>query len=63
MTKEEKQMNELYLTPKEVAIILKCSIKTVYNLAKKGILKRLSCGGRRIYYLRSEVESAMFNID
>ncbi len=63
MTKWEKQNEQPYLTPKEVADLLKCSLKTVYNLTKKGILKRYSFGGRRIYYLRSEVESAMFGLD
>jgi excisionase family DNA binding protein len=63
MMKEEKQMNDPYLTCKEVAILLKCSLKTIYNRTKKGILKRHSCGGRRIYYLRKEVELAMFSLD
>lgn len=67
MEKQEKQ-NEIksrhpYLTPDEVRDLLKCSIKTVHNYTKKGILKRYSFGGRRVYYLRSEVESAMFSLD
>lgn len=63
MTKAENQNNDQYLTPKDVARLLKCSIKTVYNYTINGILKRYSWGGRRVYYLRSEVESSMFGID
>lgn len=63
MTKVEKQMNDPYLTPKDVSILLKCSLKTVYSRTIKGVLKRHSFGGRKIYYLRSEVESAMFKLD
>jgi excisionase family DNA binding protein len=63
MTKGDKQMNDPYLTCKEVATLLKCSLKTIYNRTKKGILKRYSFGGRRIYYLRTEVELAMFSLD
>lgn len=63
MDKLEKQNNDQYLTPKDVAQLLKCSLKTVYNYTVIGILKRYSCGGRKVYYLRSEVESSMFRID
>lgn len=63
MTKWEKQNQHPYLTTDEVTDLLKISRKTVFNYRKKGILKRHSWGGRRNYYLRSEVESAMFNID
>lgn len=63
MDKTEKQKNDQNLTPKEVAQLLKCSLKTVYNRTVKGILKRHSWGGRRVYYLRSEVEEARFKID
>jgi hypothetical protein len=63
MTKDKKQGEHPFLTPKEIAVLLKCSIKTVHNYTKKGILKRYSFGGRRVYYLRSQVESAMFGLD
>ena len=63
MTKWEKQNEHHLLTTYEVADLLKCSIKTVYNFRRKGILKRHSFGGRRIYYLRTEVELAMFSLD
>lgn len=63
MTKREKLNEHPYLTTDEVADLLKCSTKTVYNYTKRGILKRHTFGGRRIYYLRSEVESAMFPLD
>lgn len=57
-------LNETFLTPKEVAILLKCNLKTVFNYRKKGILTRYSFPGvRRVYYKRSEVESAMIQID
>lgn len=63
MRKWVKEPNHEYLTPYEVADLMKCSLKTVYNYTIKGILKRYSFGGRKVYYLRYEVESAMFNID
>lgn len=63
MDKTEKQKNDPNLTPNEVAQLLKCSLKTVYNYTVKGILKRHSWGGRRVYYLRLEVEEARFKID
>lgn len=63
MTKKEKDLTSPYLTPAEVAILLKISLKTVYNYSKKGILKRRLCGVRKVLYLRSEVESAMIQID
>jgi predicted DNA-binding transcriptional regulator AlpA len=63
MTMYEEKPNPQYLTTNEVKDLLKCSLKTVFNFTKRGILKRYSLGGRRVYYLRSEVESAMFGID
>ena len=63
MKKYEEQPSHQYLTTNEVKDLLNCSLKTVYNFTMKGILKRYSFGGRRVYYLRSDVESAMFNID
>jgi excisionase family DNA binding protein len=59
MDKYEKQKSEPFLTPKEVAQLLRCNLKTIYNHTKKGLLNRYSFGGRRIYYKRSEVESAI----
>jgi hypothetical protein len=63
MTLEQRNGGSPYLTPKDVAILLHCDLKTVHNLRVKGVLKRHSMGGRRVYYLRSEVESAMFPLD
>jgi predicted site-specific integrase-resolvase len=62
MRKWKEEPNREYLTPYEVADLLRCSIKTVYNYTVRGILKRYSFGGRKVYYLRSEVESSMFGI-
>jgi predicted site-specific integrase-resolvase len=55
----------LYLTPQEVASMLQCSLRSVYNYTKKGILKRFGFGGgsNRVYYLRSDVEGAFKRID
>jgi hypothetical protein len=63
MTMYEEKPNRQFLTTDEVKDLLKCSLKTLYNYSKRGILKRHSFGGRRVYYLRSEVESAIFGID
>jgi predicted DNA-binding transcriptional regulator AlpA len=63
MTKDERNGGSQYLTPKGVALLLQCSLKTVYNRTKQGILRRHSLGGRRVYYLRLEVETSMFPLD
>ena len=54
---EPKTPDEL-LTPKEVALLLKCDLSTIYNWAKKGRLLRHGIGNRT-YYKRHEVESAI----
>jgi predicted site-specific integrase-resolvase len=62
MIKNERQINEELLTPKEVAQILKCDVKSIYNWTKKGILKRYSIASR-IYYRKDEVFDALTKID
>lgn len=47
-----------YLTPKEVAVKLKCDLSTVYNWTKKGKLIRHGLGNRT-YYKLHEIESAI----
>lgn len=51
-----------WLTPKEVAILLKCSVRTVYNWTKQGVLRRYGISSR-VYYKRSEVLEALTPID
>ncbi len=65
----QNQLNELklnfepklpveYLTRGEVAIMLKCDLSTIHNWTVKG--KLIPYGlGNRVYYKRSEVESAL----
>lgn len=47
-----------YLTPKEVADMLKCDLSTVHNWKKKKILIPYGIGSR-VYYKRSEIEAAL----
>ena len=68
----QDQLNELkqsfepkapseYLTRNEVAEMLKCDLSTLWNWAKKG--KLIPYGiGNRVYYKRSEIESAILRI-
>ena len=47
-----------YLTRSEVSIFLKCDLSTIHNYCKRG--KLIPYGiGNRIYFKRSEVESAL----
>jgi predicted DNA-binding transcriptional regulator AlpA len=62
MMKNTKQMNEELLTPKEVAQMLKCDVKSIYNWTKKGILNRYSIASR-VYYRKDEVLNALTKID
>ncbi|EIJ37780.1 hypothetical protein JoomaDRAFT_0746 [Galbibacter orientalis DSM 19592] len=50
-----------YLTRTEVSEMLKIDISTVHNWTKRGILKAHSIGSR-IYYKRSQVESAIVEL-
>ena len=50
-----------YLTRQEVAEMLKVDISTVHNWTIKGILKPYGIG-RRVYYKRIEVESAIIEL-
>lgn len=63
MTKQEKFIFDEYLKSKEVAVYLKCSVKTVYNRTKQGILKRYALGGSLKYYKKSEIDSAFYPFD
>ncbi|WNH10087.1 helix-turn-helix domain-containing protein [Thalassobellus suaedae] len=57
---QPKEPNE-YLTRNDVAEMLKIDLSSVHNWTKKGILKAKQIGGR-VYYLRSEVESAIVEL-
>jgi len=50
-----------YLTKKEVAKLLKVSICTVNNYSKAGYLRPLGIG-RRVLFLRSDVENSLTEI-
>lgn len=50
--------NTEYLTRYEVANFFKCNVSTIHHWTQKKILKRYQIGGR-VYYKRSEVESAL----
>ncbi len=49
------------LTRKETAALLKINISSLYNWTKKGKLKSYGLQGK-IYYKRSEVESALIEL-
>jgi hypothetical protein len=57
-TKEPKQ----YLTRLEVSKMLSVDLSTVHNWTKKGILNAKQIGGR-IFYLRSEVENSIVELN
>jgi len=57
---QPKKPNE-YLTRNEVAEMLKIDLSSVHNWTKKGILISYQIGGR-VYYKRSEVESAIIQL-
>lgn len=50
-----------YLTRSEVSELLQIDLSTVHNWTKKGILTANQIGGR-IYYKRSDIESAMIEL-
>jgi len=51
-----------YLTRKEAADLLKCDLSTIHNWTKKRKLKSYGIGNR-VYYKRSEIESALVSIN
>jgi hypothetical protein len=50
-----------YLTRNEVKDLLKCNISSVHNWTVKGKLKAYGIGNR-VFYKRSEVESAIISL-
>lgn len=50
-----------YLTRNEVAEMLKIDLSSVHNWTRKGILQAYQIGGR-VYYKRTEVESAIVQL-
>lgn len=50
-----------YLTRSEVAEMLKIDLSTLFNWTKKGKLKAHGIGAR-VYYKRSEIESAIVGL-
>ena len=54
---EPKQPTDL-LTRNEVAELLKCTLPTVHNWAKTGIITSYGINGR-VYFKRSEIENAL----
>lgn len=46
----DEDSDDLYLTPIDVTRLLKVELKTITNYPKKGIFKRYSFGGRKVYY-------------
>lgn len=52
---------EEYLTRQETAELLKINLSTLYLHTKKGLLKAYGLSGR-VYYRRSEVESALIEL-
>ena len=58
---QPKEPNK-YLTRAQVAELLSIDISTVHNYTKRGLLKSYGIG-RRVYYLRSEVEEAIVGLN
>lgn len=53
---------EEYLTRKELATMLKVDISTIHNWSKSGKLNPIGIGAR-VYYRRSEIESAFVELN
>ena len=67
MTKKENkeaqpQQESKYYTRKQLAKELSIDLSTIYNWTKAGILKPLGIG-RRVYFLRSEVENSLLTLN
>jgi len=54
---EPKQPTE-YLSRNEVAEMLKCTLPTIHNWAKTGVITSYGINGR-VYFKRSEIENAL----
>lgn len=54
---QPKQPTE-YLSRNEVAEMLKCTLPTIHNWAKTGVITSYGINGR-VYFKRSEIESAL----
>ena len=50
-----------YLTRNELKDLLKCDLSTIHNWTVKGKLKAYGIGNR-VYYKRSEIESAIISL-
>ena len=53
---------EEYLTRKQVADLFQIELSTLHNWCNKGKLKRYGIGNR-VYFLRSEIETALVPLD
>lgn len=51
------------LSKNDVAEMLGVSLQTVYNYTANGVLKGYKLGQRKVYYKKSEVESALTEIE
>ncbi len=56
------QQPKEYLTRKGVAELLSVDLSTVHNWCKSGKLKPLGIG-KRVYFLRSEVENSLLTLN
>jgi len=57
ITLEVEKLNVLeFLTPKQVSVLLSCSIKTVYRNIKKGNIRAINFGERTIRVKRSDLD-------
>ena len=61
MNPDPKQ-NEL-LKAKDVAVMLKCTVQTVHNLKRKGVIKSYRKIGRALYFERSAIEGSLKQIN
>lgn len=47
------------LKAKDVARLLKCSVQTVYNYRRRGIIKSCKKAGRSLYFSRQHIDEAL----
>lgn len=52
-----------WLNAKEASQYLSVSTSTIYNLASAGTLKRHYLGGRRIRFLRTELDETLLSVN
>ncbi len=50
------------LKAKDVARLLKCSVQTVYNYRRRGIIKSYKKAGRSLYFSRQHIDEALKTI-